>query len=294
MDIDDSLVPVSSGISDTVDSVGAMSGFINQYGIVPVLLSLILVLFIAFILIMQYNNTKMITRLVNSQKESNSFNNEVIKDFIQEILFDKNKDVLRAIDNLHDNIKPEQHGNHLEMLNNSIDGNIILKNASREVCRQLSNCSRVAIYVFHNGNKSLHGLPFFKMSCIHEWGQLGNVTLRGKYHSDIPLHVFNDFVEDLWKTGVYKCQNIEEKKNEDPSITQFILFSKASALYMKGIKDDRNSTFAGFVVLEFNQVETFEDDPQRNEEINKAVDEMILKSAPIVLNKFNDLYSDTQ
>lgn len=290
MDIDDSLIPVSSGITDTVDSIGTMSGFINQYGMVPVLLSLILVLFIGFILIMQYNNTKMITRLVNSQKESNNFNNEVIKNFIQEVLFDKNKDVLRAIDNLHDNIRPEH--NHLEMLNNSIDGNIILKNASREVCRQLDNCSRVAIYVFHNGNKSLHGLPFFKMSCIHEWGRLGNATLRGKYHSDIPLHMFDDFIEDLWKSGTYKCQNIDEKKNEDPSITQFILFSRANALYMKGIKDDRNSTFAGFVVLEFDQVETFEEDARRDVEINKTIDEMISKSAPIVLNKFNDLYSD--
>lgn len=169
---------------------------------------------------------------------------------------------------------------HHDYLGAFIDVNTILKDASREALRELK-CSRIAIYVFHNGNKSMFGLPFFKMSCIHEWGITGMNTPRSKAHTDLPLHLFNDFIEDLWRYGYYKAQNVDIAIQKDNSIREFVAYSDTKALYFAAIRD-KDGIISGFVVAEFDNVETFESDENRDRFVKLTLDRMAIQVQPIV------------
>ena len=101
----------------------------------------------------------------------------------------------------------------------------------------------------------------------------------------MPLHLFNDFIEDLWRDGIYKSENVDETIKVDPSIKEFISFSKTKSLYIMAIKNDSDA-ITGFVVAEFNNTDTFEHDEARDEEINTVLVEMIRKISPIVSNRY--------
>lgn len=173
---------------------------------------------------------------------------------------------------------------HHDLVGAYIDVNMAFKDASRKTLMKI-NCSRLAIYVFHNGNNSIHGLPFFKISCIHEWTNRGSATLRGKYHTDMPLHVFNDFIQDLYSEGIYKAADIREIAKEDPSIELFTSYSKTESAYMIAIRDD-NGKLAGFIVAEFENRDTFDVDPDRDHYIYNALVEMNAKVSPAVANHY--------
>ena len=177
----------------------------------------------------------------------------------------------------------EEDDYHRDLVGAYIDVNIAFKDASREALNRL-NCDRVAIYVFHNGNTSMHGLPFFKMSCIHEWTAMGKNTLRGKYHSDMPLHMFNDFIQDLWKEKIYICPDIEIKAKEDPSIKEFTSYSSTTSLYMMAIVD-KNNVLAGFIVAEFSSIEEFNMHIVNNSAY-EILNEMKFKISPIIVNQY--------
>ena len=101
----------------------------------------------------------------------------------------------------------------------------------------------------------------------------------------MPLHLFNDFIEDLWRDGVYKSENVDETIKTDPSIKEFISFSKTKSLYIMAIKNDSDA-ITGFVVAEFDNIETFEHNETRDSEINTILVEMIRKISPIVSNRY--------
>ena len=54
---------------------------------------------------------------------------------------------------------------------------------------------------------------------------------------------------------------------------------------MIAIKDN-DGVITGFVVAEFNDVDTFEHDETRNNEVYSIINDMIQRIAPIVSNKY--------
>ena len=195
----------------------------------------------------------------------------------------------------HNHVKEHNHHEHIhyheeeaddyhkDLVGAYIDVNIAFKDASREALNRL-NCDRVAIYVFHNGNTSIHGLPFFKMSCVHEWTAMGKNTLRGRYHTDLPLHMFNDFIQDLWKEKIYVCPDVEIKAHEDPSIKEFTSYSSTTSLYMMAIVD-KNGVLAGFIVAEFSSMREFSEHIMNNSAY-EILNEMKYKVSPIIVNQY--------
>lgn len=169
---------------------------------------------------------------------------------------------------------------HKDIVGAYIDVSMTLKDASRS-CLNKIKASRIAIYVFHNGNTSMCGLPFFKFSCIHEWTNNGNGTIRGRYHDNIPLQYFNDFIEDLWKNGEYKTTNIEEAIKSDPSLEEFTAYSHVKALYIVGVYDE-NDKLTGFIIAEFTNDEDFDTNEERLKEITDGLKEMNMKISPVI------------
>lgn len=290
---------------DSITSVGEMTNgvtgiakAISDYGPVIVLMSIFFVIFIALVVLVLRSNSKMMNQIINSKSKNDEMEQEIISKMLQSALEEQNEknhiDTESILDEINKSLKAltgekkeekkESDDYHKDLVGAYIDVNMAFKDASREALNKLK-CERIAIYVFHNGNNSLHGFPFFKMSCIHEWTSHGSNTLRGKFHSDMPLHMFDDFINDLWKDKVYKAADIEEVAKIDPSILEFTSYSSTKALYMIAIVDS-NDTLAGFIVSEFSNPDTFDKDSVRDRFIYNILSEMRTKVSPIIVNKY--------
>lgn len=283
--------------SGVTNSVVDLAEAIHNYGIAVVIFAVFLMIIIVLILVMTYNNSKLINSLMSTNESNNKMDQSLIGKLVDSALDKEPEHNISGTDEtlaeIKGLLKDLVNGNHEEDHSNDyqkdlvgayIDLNMAFKDISRMTLNKL-RCDRVAIYVFHNGNKSMHGLPFFKMSCIHEWTSYGNKTLRGKSHVDIPLHLYNDFVENLYRYGVYKSENVEESIPSDQSIRDYAAFSEVKAIYFVGMRDETGA-LAGFVAAEFGTVDTFQHDQERNEFVRSTLDEMIAKVAPVVCNKY--------
>ena len=282
-------------ITDAVDAVDKLSGTINEYGLAVVIMAVFFIIFLLLVFLILRSNSKMMTHFLKHQNRNDNFEEELLSKFVDTALeaklgggvtdkiVNEVKQAVAPIQQSMDSINStqlEEDAIHKDLVGAYIDVNMAFKDASRSTLANL-NCARVAIYVFHNGNKSMHGLPFFKMSCIHEWTNMGSNTLRGKSHIEMPLHLFADFIEDLWKNGVYKSENVAKSIENDISLNEFVAYSKTKALYIDAIKDD-NNVIAGFVVAEFENEDTFETDECRDREVKQALDKMVMKVGPIL------------
>lgn len=292
---------VTNGITDNSGAVVSISKAISEYGPLIVIMAVFVVVFILMATLILRNNAKMMNQLMTDKDAAETINQQMIEKFVTAALENHGinngnnsavEDLLKDIkSSLEDQKKAEntqENSNsddyHKDIVGAYIDVNMAFKDASRKTLSIL-DCQRVGIYVFHNGNNSMHGLPFFKMSCIHEWTNRGCNTLRGKSHTDMPLHLFNDFVEDLYNHGVYRSQDVSKSIEKDHSLEEFIEFSHTKALYLLAIKD-ADGILVGFVIAEFENLDNFEDDPARDKFIRENLNAMVSNVSPFVANKY--------
>lgn len=286
----------TEGVDSMIGGVTSLSGLMSNYGILIVVISAVLIILFVSILCLLISNSRMIS---NIMKMSNINNSTVINNldkFTNSSINADNVEKKKSVKEFKKNIKPINQGKDLKNKNSFqedyhknivgayINVSMAFKDASRAVLNKIG-CDRVAIYTFHNGNVSMYGLPFFKMSCIHEWTKTGVNTLRGKSHTDLPLHLFSDFIEDLWKNGKYISEDIEKSQAIDHSIKEFIAYSETKALYITAVKNF-DDIIVGFIIAEFDHAETFESDQKRHDEIEEAMDDMSLKVSPILGSEY--------
>ena len=304
-----------ASVGEMADGVVGIAGAISEYGPVIVLMAIFFIVFLALVVLVLRSNAKLMNQFMNRQSTSDNLNTTVVTKLVETALSNyqnstdnKTEGLIKELKKeLKETIEPLEHSveelkkgdTHHEDRDNSderdnsyhrdlvgafIDVNMAFKDASRRALDKLK-CERVAIYVFHNGNNSVHGLPFFKMSCIHEWTTRGCGTLRGKYHSDVPLHLFNDFIENIWKDGYYRTGDVEISEGHDPSLKEFVSFSNTRALYILGVKDE-NEKLAGFIIAEFEDIKNFETDPIVDNYCRETLEEMSFKISPVIGSKY--------
>lgn len=290
--------------SDIVDAGNAffnISKVINDYGVAIACLALFFLLFIGMGVLFLKTNKNMMDSIIKKANSADNTERKIVDHFLDTTTKDNdnNKDqseqIISAIESLKDTISNmnvngdynhQEHSEndvHRDLVGAYIDVNMVFKDASR-TCLNNLNCNRVAIYVFHNGNETSYGLPFFKMSCIHEWTPTGQCTMRGKSHTSLPLHFFNDFIEELWKSGEYVNDDID-RKNISPSISDFLGYEHIKAMYALAIKDE-NDTLAGFIVAEFDRPDSFCSNEERKEFVKNELFEMSRKISPLVAKKY--------
>ena len=221
-------------LDDVISQVEGISKSIMEYGAFTVILAVFLVLFIAIILALILQSQKQVKQMMkNSEKQSQNMNN-LSNELLEAVLGrDKKKEDKK------------------DLVKKYIDCGIVFRDSCKTVQQRLE-ADRVAIYVFHNGNKSLHGLPFFKMSCVGEWVTYGkNVYSRGKSHTELPLHLFSSVIETLYNTGEFTT--IGSSKLDKLTIEEMNMFfgnSKVDQIFVRGIYDEVDN-LAGFTICEF-------------------------------------------
>lgn len=292
----------ASEVKDAVNSVGTLSSMISEYGSFVVLLAVFLLIFIFLTIVVLRSNSKMSEQIMNRNNQNGNLESDVIRQFVTAALGELTKDggdiattvskqikpIKNAVDKLVSEKSSDDNDYHKDLVGAYIDVNMALKNASRTALNDLK-CDRIGIYIFHNGSQSAFGLPFFKMSCIHEWTSIGSKTIRGKSHTDMPLHAF-DFIETLYKYGCFKIDDVNNTDIKDErlikDIKEFISFSLTQSLYMQAVKNEETGAITGFVVAEFDKTDSFEHNEIRNDEVQTILAEMIRKISPIIGNKY--------
>lgn len=289
----------TEGVDTVVDGVTRLSGLMSNHGILIVVISAVLIIFFVFAIGLLINNYRMINNIIKTSKINNSTVIESLDKFTNSSTNANNVEMKKTVEEFKKSIKKSinqantkdlknknnsQEDYHKNIVGAYINVSMAFKDASRAALNKIG-CDRIAIYTFHNGNVSMYGLPFFKMSCIHEWTKTGVNTLRGKSHTDLPLHLFSDFIEDLWKNGEYISEDIEKSQVIDHSIKEFIAYSETKSLYITAVKNF-DDIIVGFIIAEFDHVETFETDQKRHDEIKEAMDEMSLKVSPILGSEY--------
>ena len=253
-----------SDASTVVDGISTLSDAISKNGPVIVICAVFIMLFILVFLLFLKINNDMFKNMINQMNTKSNENSEITKKILNHFLGEeedpengeKEEKDTQYKDSNDESSKPI-HSHNKDLVGLYIDYTTAFKRESKNVINNL-RCDRVAVYVFHNGNQTLYGLPFIKMSCVYEDTMKGNMTMRGKTHMNLPLHLFNDFVRSLYKDGEF-CGNLDDIEIHDNSIREFLSFSDSKSVFMRAIKKN-DGALAGFTVCEFNQDMNFADE----------------------------------
>lgn len=202
-------------------------------------------------------------------------------------LVDQCMEKLNVITTKLDTLKPAQKTEvvNKDRLRNYWKARDEFTNASK-ACLSVLGCIRVSIYVFHNGNKSLYGFPFFKITCVYDLTNNGSKSFASKNHVDCPLNIYG-FVADLYSQGTYINYDIEKTREEnktnhidDKGILTFLEYSKTRSIYMKAIKTDEDA-LCGFATIEFDIAHDSTDD-MNNAYIMRTMESYIKAIKPII------------
>ena len=149
---------------------------------------------------------------------------------------------------------------------------IKLRESMQDYCKNAMDnihADRLAIYLFHNGTHSTHGVKFFKLSCICEDVKIGSgIREHSIEHSNIPLNLFDNMIDELLKNGEYIIINNEDLKNTNHRIfisSDKIKYAVAEAIF------DKNNVILGFVLIESSNDYDEEVIKKQKEELNKLV-----------------------
>lgn len=245
-------------VGDVTDQICTISESISKYGFTAVTAAVAILVFICVILVMMKNHKLQIEKTLEA-------NDSMMKSIV-----DQNNELITTLTR-----KLEANDDtHSKFIETYLDINIGLKSICKNIMSKI-NAERVAIYVFHNGNKSSHGLPFFKLSCIGEWAKQRNLANRSS-QTDIPLYLFTDIVEML-----YKERSIFIKDDDTTENISIIGVHEGRSITIYGIVDEYDN-LAGFTLLEFdkdtdfNNIGIIDKIKESMEDIGKTISDIII------------------
>lgn len=127
-----------------------------------------------------------------------------------------------------------------------VDISLMLKTIKHD-----TNADRVAIYQYHNGDKSIANNPFLKFSCTHENLQKTIASVQ-TYMTEVPISVFGHWNKDIFDGNVVKMPAIEVMKEDSDMCTawQILRTNHVSSIYLFPLKDPIGKTF-GFGTIEY-------------------------------------------
>lgn len=222
---------------------------------------------------MQNFNTSIDTKYSNYKDELKNHNDTLTKQLLKQISNQDNTSGLNVKEN-------DISGKNL------INIFIKLREAIKENCVGSMNkigAARIAIYLFHNGVRSTHGISFFKLSCICEKVAIGSgIRERMIEHTNIPINLFDDMIDKLITYNRYIIMNNDETQESNHKMfisADKIKYTQLIALY------DINNNMLGFVAVEIDRPYS-KDEADREKEI---LDELVKQLVPVL--SYSDYFS---
>ena len=235
---------------------------------VILIILVILALFALTIYVLKSNEKfkNMLDNFMKNQKEdiesSIAKSNEIMLNTIKSLI---NNTVPTAVSEAIEKPEPTLFNVFLG-IRNSIKDNAVS-------CLNSIEANRLAIYLFHNGTTSTHGVKFFKMSCVGETITRGSgIRERMIEHSAININILDDTILDIINNGSYVV--ISDNYVDDMKYKLFISNPKIKYSIIIPIYDVDN-TALGLVCAEL-PMEYFKDKADKQKDTLKAfVDQIV-------------------
>lgn len=229
---------------------------ISDYGPYAVILAFVLALFLYCI----YN----INRMYKKFQEQSLKNSEEYQNCMVEI-------ANKMVDRMLDIDKKKNTKSEPDLMKVFVK----LKESMHDYCKYCMdniNADRLAIYLFHNGTHSTHGVKFFKVSCICENVRIGSgIREHSIEHSNIPLNLFDIMIDNLLKDGEYIIKNDGNLQYMNCRI--FISSDKIKYAITEAIFD-KNNVILGFVIIESSKDYDENNIDSQRQEIRKLISQI--------------------
>lgn len=250
-----------------------IAGSINEYGVLIVIAALMIVVFMAVITVFIRNNNSTTQSTIN---QNNQFVQELIKqnnELIEKLseLTETNKELVVSAS------EPYDKKNLVDIF---LELNHVLKGTCKNAQETLK-AGRVAVYVFHNGAVSSHGLPFFKLSCVSEWINRGSgFNVKIHEETNLPLTIFSSVVEEVKMHNSVIVNQQSVTKTTEPVFYSWMASNNIGTCFIQGIYSSADNTPMGYVSIEYSDeiVDVEEVLPLVRAELKQAC----IKCAPVL------------
>ena len=120
-----------------------------------------------------------------------------------------------------------------------------------EQVKELTNCDRIMLFDFHNGEHFADNRSALKTSCTYEVTKYGVTKMQAKAQS-IPLSMLPHLLEFLLTKESFTINPLVDYKEIQPEYT-FCKTLGAESLFFDAIKDSEGST-VGFMLCQYSNV----------------------------------------
>lgn len=257
------------------DEVSEYSNIINTYGASTVIIAVFIVVLLAMFAYILRSNQKTNNQLIKQQQKlvdtllENKKDEEDIKEnSSQHTTVIKEPDIVQVFLDINSSIKE------------------ILKDISDKI-----NASRIAVYVFHNGVYSSHGLPFFKTSCVCEVIKKNcGVSKSINLHSGLPLQMFDNNISYVYKNGKMTIIDVDDEDNElvhdAPVLVGMLKNNNIKSATGIAVYDHDNNIL-GILLTEFTELQ--------DKEFLTHIENVLIEKAPLLspILEYSGIYNTT-
>lgn len=139
------------------------------------------------------------------------------------------------------------HGAEDDIFTSSIEIEKAIDEQLKYTCG-ITKCDRSAVYVFHNGTKTLSGSHLLKFSCLTEYANIYQHCANGK-HQNIAIGQIKDVCNCFLNNKPFSSWNVSEMR--DSSYTkEWLLAQKVKSTVASPIYG-RTGSVIGFVVCDY-------------------------------------------
>lgn len=242
------------------NEVAKYTDLINTYGASTVIIAVFLIVLVCMFMYILRTNQKTNNQLIKQQQE-----------LVSRLLEKEDKKDNEEDKEEHSKIKTEP-----DIVEMFLKINAGLKDTLKDIQDEI-NADKVAVYVFHNGVYSSHGLPFFKTSCVCDVVKKNCGVGKSITHSNLPLQMFDNNISHLYKHGYMSVCDVDNDEDDIVKDAPILIgmFKNNNIKSVSGVSIyDHDNNMVGILIGEFTEV--------HDEEFLKDVENKLIANAPLL------------
>lgn len=216
----------------SIESVKQLTELMNKAGVAIVVVAVFMVIVLAV-------SITLISVVVSNSKKKDQRYEKLFLNMLEQ-----NKEYINGV----------LHPNQGELFKASVECGEKVESHLKYLFQQ-TKADRVALYVFHNGQRMLNGGHFLKMSCLNEYALAEKYQYTRK-HKDTPITQFSEICKALLSRGCWSCEDTRTLK--DASLKAWVQEYGYKSIFIKAVFSTRGDVI-GFATTEYIEDYVFEE-----------------------------------